>query len=135
MTKHQSPIHDYIELNEHFYAVYERAEVRAGLLAELAERLPQAHMVISCRYTCPDCARNVPRMARIAEYLPGWTWNLYDSTANPIRNEQLHVRRVPTFILYDQVGGSEIGRIIENPTYGSLEQDLLTIVQAHADAR
>ncbi|MBC7243514.1 MAG: hypothetical protein H5T60_13840, partial [Anaerolineae bacterium] len=49
------------------------------------------------------------------------------------RNQEtnvLGVRAIPTIVVFDAESGRELGRIVEEPRYGSLEQDLLEIVSA-----
>lgn len=119
-------LHRYVELDEGFYAVYETYQPDLALIRLVNEALPSAHVVSPGRYSCPDCTRNIPQMARIAEYLPGWTWEIFPDS-DTARKKALGILRIPTFIVYDGKGGYEIGRIIENPTDGSLEADLLRI--------
>ena len=122
-------LHTYIELDEAFFASYEAYDPDQPTLVKVQEVQPVAHVVIPSRYTCPDCVRNLPAMARIAEYLPDWTWEVFDSTMNKDRMEELGITHIPTFIVYDGVNGQELGRIIENPSSGALETDLLDIVR------
>ena len=128
-----TPLHTYIETDEAFFLGYEAYEVDRDRLKRIQAEQPTAHVVIPSRKTCPDCARNVPKMTRIAEHLPGWTWEIFDSTTNPERMVELGIRAVPTFIVYDQKGGEELGRIIENPLHGSLEADLLHLLTGRAE--
>lgn len=123
-----SPLHDHIARNETFYRIYERYQPDEDVIARVRAAQPQARVVVATRYTCPDCARNVPRMTRIAEHLPGWSWEIVQTDQEPGRMEALRVVRVPTFIVYGE-NGVEIGRIVENPSSGSLAKDLLAIVQ------
>lgn len=123
----RTPLHDYVEPDEGYFALYEAYQPDLAALMRLNMTLPQAHVVIPSRRTCPDCLRNIPKMTRIAEQLPGWTWDIYNSSDNPERNSILKVTAVPTFIVYDRPGGRELGRIVENPINGSLETDLLDI--------
>lgn len=123
-------LHRYIEADAGFYQLYEAYAPDQSILAQIQAALPSAHVVTSSRYTCGDCIRNIPRMARIAERLPGWTWDVFDSDTNAERRAALGIIRIPTFIVYDREGGQELGRIIENPATMSLEQDLLNIVKS-----
>lgn len=129
-TVDSTALHEYISLNNVYYRIYERYQVDADLLVQLRAACPSAHVIVASRYTCPDCARNVPRMTRLAEHLPGWTWEVFDSSEDEARKTALGVVRIPTFIIYDEAGGRELGRIIENPVSGSLLKDLLGIVGA-----
>jgi hypothetical protein len=129
-TTLRTPLNDYVEPDEGYFAIYEAYTPDVATLMRVNMALPQAHVVIPGRRTCPDCLRNIPRMARIAEQLPGWTWEIYNSSENLERNAILKVSAVPTFIVFDHAGGQELGRIVENPASGSLEADLLEIAQA-----
>ena len=126
----ETVLHRYIEQEETFYAIYEAYQPDTTVLRRIVELQKTAHVLTPSRYTCPDCARNLPAMARIAEHLPGWTWEVFDSDTNEDRKAELGITRIPTFILYESKGGRESGRIVENPITGSLEQDLLRIVQS-----
>ena len=131
MTPHlaeKTPVLEYVELNEGYYAAYEAYTPDLGTITRIAIARPTAHVVIPSRMSCSDCIRNVPRMARIANYLPGWTWEVYDHDSHPVRNIELGIASVPTFIVYDFEGGNELGRIVENPVSGWLEADLLQLV-------
>ena len=126
----RTSLNDYVELDEGYFALYEAHTPDLAALMRINAALPQAHVLIPSRRTCPDCLRNIPRMARIAEHLPGWTWDIYTSSDNPERNAIYKITAVPTFIVFDREGGRELGRIVENPARGSLETDLLGIAQA-----
>ena len=67
-------------------------------------------------------------MTRIAEHLPGWTWDIFDSDTNTERKATLDITAIPTFIIYDS-NRRELSRIKENPITGALEHDLLRIAQ------
>ncbi len=123
-------IKSYVEADEGYFAAYESYQPNLDIIAQVRVLRPEAHVITPSRRTCPDCARHIPRMARIADHLPGWTWEVFDSTPNAERRARLGITRIPTFIVYDREGGNELGRIVENPTSGSLEQDLLQIVRA-----
>jgi hypothetical protein len=122
-------LHHYIEVDEGFYAIYEAYEPDVPTLVKVRETQPTAHVITPSRYTCSDCARNLPRMARIAEHLPGWTWEVFPDE-DVERKAALGITRIPTFVVTDGEGGRELGRIVENPASGSLEQDLLRIVRS-----
>lgn len=125
----RTPLHEYIEADEGYYAAYEAYQPDLAAITRVNLAQPSAHVIVASRLTCPDCARHVPRMARLAEALPGWTWEIFASDASPERKAALGIERVPTFIVYDREDGNELGRIVENPASGSLELDLLRIVQ------
>ena len=68
------------------------------------------------------------QLVHVAELLPDWTWEIFDSK-DADRRAALGITHIPTFIMYDAEHGRELGRIVENPSSGSLEVDLLRIVQ------
>ena len=121
-------LHAYIEYDVAFYTIYEDYQPDTELTAQIRAAQPSAHVITPSRTSCADCVRNLPRMARIAEHLPGWTWEVFDSDMNEARKAALGIRRIPTFIVYEAEDGQELGRIVENPASGTLERDLLQIV-------
>jgi hypothetical protein len=80
---------------------------------------------------CPDSLNNVPPFIKILDCLgtavPVRYFNLPRKTSKDIKYyvEELKVERVPTFIFYRDA--KEIGRIIENPKTGLIE-DFMEIV-------
>jgi len=80
---------------------------------------------------CPDSRNNVPPFIKIldvaAATLPVRYFAVPRKASRDIKYyvEEMQVERVPTFIFYR--GGKEIGRIIENPKAGMLE-DMFDIV-------
>lgn len=120
-------LHHYIAHDDAHYRMYEAYQPDAEAIAAIHRAMPRAHVLTAGCMSCPDCTRNIPRMARIAEYLPDWRWDVFDADEDPARRAALGATLVPTFIVYDEVDGREVGRIVENPTRGSLEADLLRI--------
>ena len=118
---------DYVKKNPGFTHMYTSYEPDMAILKQINAVLPTAHVVVVSEYWCGDSRRLVPRMARIAELLPGWTFESkpWDSTA---RAKPLQARAIPTFIIFS--GDEELGRIVENPLHGSIEADLLDIASA-----
>jgi hypothetical protein len=121
-------LHRYTEVDPDYYQAYEDYEPDVASVEQIRAIRSVAHVLTPSRYSCSDCARNIPKMTRIAEHLPGWTWEIFDSK-DADRRAALGITRIPTFIVYDAAGGKELGRIVENPVGGSLEVDLLRIVQ------
>jgi thioredoxin len=74
---------------------------------------------------CPDSLTNVPQFIRIIDLLGAGATVRYFSLPKKADKEvkyfieELKVERVPTFILYR--GHKEIGRIVENPKAGMIE--------------
>lgn len=132
ITTTDTPLHHYIEADPDYYSAYENYVPDTVILAQVHALLPAAHVITPARYSCSDCARNIPQMTRIAEHLPGWTWDIFDSDTNTQRKVELGIILIPTFVVYDS-DGHELGRVEENPITGSLEHDLLRIAQQHRD--
>lgn len=113
-------------------AVYGGYRPRAAVLRRVAERLPGAHVVVVSGAWCPDCRREVPKLARILELLPaGWSVELRgDEEASMSR---LGVRAIPTFVVFDRPEGRELGRIVESADGPQgLEGELLAIAERAA---
>jgi hypothetical protein len=108
--------------------MYELYNPNLELLNALKAKLPYAKAVIISTYWCPDCKRNVSRMARIAEHLHDWEFEVFSRDTDTIPEEFGFVKIIPTFIIMN-AAGKEIGRIVENPKHSSLEEDLLNIIE------
>ena len=117
---------EYVKRNPGFTHMYNSYEPDMATVEQIKAALPAAHVIVVGEYWCGDSRRLVPRMARIAELLPGWTFESqpWDSTA---RAKPLQVRAIPTFVVFSDE--QEIGRIVENPSHGTIECDLLEIAQ------
>ena len=116
---------DYIRHDEGFLRVYQKYQPDTALVEKIRAALPTARVVTISAAWCPDCRRNVPRFARIAEQLPSWEFEIYPRE-DVARVQALGIRAIPTFIVFQD--GKELGRIVENPAFGSLEADLYEIV-------
>ncbi len=113
-------LQEYVQRDAGMARVYENYAPNQALLAKIRARLPEARVVTISATWCPDCQRNVPRF-RLAEQLPEWTFEIYPRE-DEARARDLGIRAIPTFIVYRD--GQELGRIVENPAFGSLEVDL-----------
>lgn len=120
-----SALEEYVQHDPGYLRVYEAYKPDTVTLEKIKKELPSARMVIISASWCPDCRRNVPRMARISQHLPGWKFEIYPREDED-RARSLGIRAIPTFIVYQ--GENELGRIVENPTLASLETDLYEIV-------
>jgi thiol-disulfide isomerase/thioredoxin len=108
---------------------YERYRPVPATIRRIATLLPNAHVEVVAASWCKDCRREVPRFARIARRLSGWTIELLgDDSAT---RERLAIRRIPTFIVRSAESGQELGRIEESPSGARLEDDLLAIAEQH----
>jgi Ca2+-binding EF-hand superfamily protein len=64
-------------------------------------------------------------MAKISQNLP-WEFEVLDRDGEGVI-KKYDIKKIPTFIVVDNEG-NEMARIIEDPKYASLEEDLLKIV-------
>ncbi len=119
-------LQEYIQHDSGFWRVYETYKPDLATLEKIRERLPKARIATISASWCPDCRRNVPRMARISQHLPDWQFEIYPREDEE-RARALGIRAIPTFIVYQDE--KEIGRIVENPALGSLEADLWEMVR------
>ena len=116
---------DYIKADRIFERMYELYKPNEDLIARLTEKLPKAKVITISTRWCPDCKRNVPRLGKIAESLPNWEFIVYSRDEDVIP-EYSDVKIIPTFIVLNS-DGKELARVVENPKYSSLEEDLLKI--------
>lgn len=108
---------------------YDAYRPHADTLRQIEALLPRARVQIVSAEWCKDCRREVPRFAKVAARLAGWTFELRGDDA--ATRERLRIERIPTFVVEDESGERELGRIVERPTTGSLEGDLLAIAKRH----
>ncbi|MHA2403926.1 MAG: FAD-dependent oxidoreductase [Candidatus Kariarchaeaceae archaeon] len=120
-------LYDYVQTYEAFANGYDRYVPEIDLIEQVKNKLPKAKLITISAHWCPDCRRNVPRMARISGGLPDWDILVEDRDEEGVR-EKYNVRKIPTFIIQNE-NGEEIGRIIEQPKGKNLETDLLAIVE------
>ena len=102
-----------------------------AIVERIKEAMPRARVVVIAAAWCPDCRRNVPRIARISELLPDWDFTVYSRESDMAR--ELGVMAIPTIALFDPETDQELGRIVEDPRSDSIERDLLEIVQGDHD--
>jgi hypothetical protein len=119
-------IHEYMKQNPRFVIAYQNSVVTMEFVEKIKARLPDGHVTTVCEFWCGDCRRHVPQMARIADALPGWSFDVLPWD-NATHAKPWQVRAIPTFVVF--AGGQEIGRIIESPNHGSIEEDLWEIVE------
>ncbi|MCE7735998.1 MAG: FAD-dependent oxidoreductase [Candidatus Heimdallarchaeota archaeon] len=121
-----SELYDYVQSDSGFAAGYDRYIPRIDTLSKVKELLPNAKVTVISAKWCPDCRRNVPKMARIVEQLP-WEVEIRDRDEEGII-DKFNIKKIPTFIISDS-NNQEITRIIEKPKYSNLEEDLLKIAE------
>ena len=121
-----SDLYNYVHSDTGFAAGYKRYVPRAETISKVKELMPNAKVTVISAKWCPDCRRNVPKMARIVELLP-WKVDIRDRDEEGVV-DRFNIKKIPTFIISDETN-QEITRIIENPKYSSLEEDLLKIAE------
>ncbi|MHA2098690.1 MAG: FAD-dependent oxidoreductase [Candidatus Kariarchaeaceae archaeon] len=124
--KKDGTLKTYISMDEGFLSGYNRYEPKLDVIANVIERMKDAKLTVISAHWCPDCRRNVPKMAKIMDHLP-WDVEVRDRDEEGVVNE-FNIKKIPTFVVSDK-DGNEINRIIENPKYSSLEEDLLAICE------
>jgi hypothetical protein len=125
---HNTPLHDHILRSKGYYAVYERYQSDEATLAQVAATRVTAHVRIYYSPTCGECIRHIPALARIAEHLPAWTWELISSSE--ARLKEIECGLSTPIIAVSDSAGALLGAINGNPLTGSLETDLLHIITA-----
>ncbi|OLS28756.1 MAG: NADH dehydrogenase [Candidatus Heimdallarchaeota archaeon LC_2] len=120
------PLKEYISRDEGFLSGYNRYEPKLEVIANVIDRMKEAKLTIISAHWCPDCRRNVPKIAKILDHLP-WDVEVRDRDEEGVV-DQFNIKKIPTFIVSDK-DGNELNRIIENPKYSSLEEDLLAICE------
>lgn len=128
-SKSGNALYDYVHSDEGFAAAYQRYVPDDKLIREFVTKMPTGKIVTVSAHWCPDCRRNVPRMAKITEEFTHWDIVVEDRDKEGVR-EKYNIRKIPTFIIFDK-DGNEINRIIENPKYQSLEEDLIKIADGN----
>lgn len=97
------------------------------------EKINSYEIIIFLGTWCGDSHNNFPKMMKILDEAKYNTKKLKIVTVNrqkqsPTGEESLfNIQKVPTLIVKKY--GKEIGRIIENPTSGFIEKDLVEILQ------
>jgi thioredoxin reductase (NADPH) len=118
-------LYNYVSKDEGFMAAYERYTADTEMLSKVESKLSNAKIITISALWCPDCRKNVPRMAKISQNLP-WEFEVLDRDGEGVI-KKYDIKKIPTFIVVDNEG-NEMARIIEDPKYASLEEDLLKIV-------
>ena len=123
-----SALMDYVRQSPSFLRGYQMSQPDGAIVDRIREALPEATVVVVAEYWCSDSRRLVPVLARIGTLLPGWQFEVYPWERTG-RVKELGVQAIPTFVIFS--GEQEIGRIVEYPRTGSLEQDLLLVAGQH----
>ena len=124
---HKTAIHEVVKTMKEFSARYERYQPDLPLIQQISEKMPTGKVLaIVCRDN-RECHRYIPRLARVMENLPQWDVEVHEHATLEI-TEKYNIRGLPTFIFFTK-DGKEIGRITGKPSQGSVEKDLLNMVQ------
>lgn len=116
---------DYVNAQPGYEAGFRAYKPDQGTLEKVAAARQRARVTVVAASWCPDCRREVPRLARIAELLPGWEFGVAPLDGDEAR--ALGARAIPTVVVFDAETGRELGRIVEEPRSGSWEKDLLKV--------
>lgn len=108
--------------------MYQKESVDAELISKIRKLLPKGHVIVVAAYWCRDSLNHVPHMAKIAEELKDWTWEMYPREDLKIV-QKWKIRKIPQMIILNPDTLEEWGRIIENPRSSSIEQDMIDIIQ------
>jgi thiol-disulfide isomerase/thioredoxin len=83
---------------------------------------------------CKDCLQNIPALVKSLNEAKNSNiiLTMIDIDANKKIAQQADVRAIPTIIVYND-NGTEVARIIENPSKGfrTVEDELLSILTTH----
>lgn len=120
--------------SEWFVKEHDEYAIDQKALAELKkEKLNSYNIVLVLGTWCEDSHREVPRLFKILESV-GYPESKLTMIAVNRKKEapngeegQFNIQNVPTIIV--QKYGKEIGRIIESPSTGYLERDLVEILK------
>ncbi len=111
---------------------YEHYEPPADMVEALKTKLGSGVKIdVYLGLWCPDSRNNVPLflkiMDRVAAAVPVRYFDVPRKASKDIRYfvDDLKIERVPTFVFYRD--GTEIGRIVENPKTGMIE-DIMEIM-------
>lgn len=119
------------EFKEWFDKEYNDYQVDKKILDLLNGQWRDIKIIIIMGTWCSDSKREVPRFYKILDYVKFKKKNLKvicvdrDKKAREVDVSQYKMQYVPTIIIYR--GGSEMGRIVENPAE-TLEKDLYKFV-------
>jgi hypothetical protein len=113
---------------------YEKYSPAQELLDVIRPKLAGLKVDVYLGLWCPDSRNHVPPFLKILDVLgnpiPARYVNVPRKASRDVKYyvEDMKVERVPTFILWRE--GKEIGRIVENPKSGMLE-DLVDLIMAN----
>ena len=115
-----------------FYDEYDSYKPDAEMIKNIKSKSKRFRIEAFIGTWCEDSQTEYPRLLKILDeakfpYQRMVTYAVNESYKSFYSEERgKDIRYVPTFIFYK--GGKEVGRIVESPVSGSLEEDILMIV-------
>ncbi len=112
-----------------FKASYEEYTINKSAIERVKSLLANKSLnilVLSAEW-CPDSRRNVPALAKIVENIESIKLSIHEVNKGDELSTKFGLVKIPTIIIYDK-NWTELGRIVENPSTGSIEQDLEQIL-------
>lgn len=120
--------------NDWYSEEYNEYEYDANIVKQLQKnKIGSYEIVVFFGTWCGDTHRELPRLIKILDAVKYPEKKLRLLAVNRKRETPngedvpFNIKRVPTIIV--RKFGREVGRIVENPMNGSLEQDLLDIIK------
>ncbi|OLS21628.1 MAG: hypothetical protein HeimC3_34760 [Candidatus Heimdallarchaeota archaeon LC_3] len=127
MTKEQTNVLiDYILNEPNLKEKYEEVTISSELVQSFRKKFVDGgEIIVITASWCADCTELVPKFGKILVYLPEWNITLLNRDTLSYEDRiKYNVQRIPTFIFFNH-NKREIGRIVEQPKFGSLEEDML----------
>lgn len=115
-----------------YLSEYDSYKVNPAMIKDIKRKLKRYRIEVFMGSWCEDSKREYPRLMKILDEAKFPENRIVTYAVNENKKsfygEELgkDIRFVPTIIFYR--GGNEIGRIVESPVSGSLEEDILMIV-------
>lgn len=115
-----------------FLKEYDSYQVNQQVVKDLKGKLKRYRLEVFMGTWCEDSKREYPRLMKILDEAKFPEQRMVTYAVNESKKsfygeeEGKDIRFVPTIIFYR--GGKEVGRIVESPVSGSLEEDILMIV-------
>lgn len=114
-----------------FKASYDEYNVDKNIIKNIKQVLNNKvlNVLVLAAEWCPDSRQNVPALAKIAESIKSIRISIHEVNKGDELSTKFGLIKIPTIIFYDE-DWNELGRIIENPSTGSIERDLEQILRA-----
>lgn len=115
-----------------FNQEYDSYQTNSPMIKDFKSKLKRFRVEVFMGTWCEDSKREYPRLLKILDEAKFPKQRIVTYAVNESKksfySEEIgkDIRFVPTFIFYK--GGKEVGRIVESPVSGSLEEDILMIV-------